>query len=167
MKPDAWNDLYREVILDHYRRPRGENPLSHADREAEGKNALCGDDVTLQLQLDGECVAGVSCRVRGCSICTASGSMLAEAVRGKTLQETERLADDVKKLLRGEGDPEGRADDLAALSGVRNFPVRVKCALLPWMTLDEALRSLQSGAGGGAKDEATSTEDPTPKEPKP
>lgn len=136
------SDLYREVILDHYRRPRGRKELACPDVTEEGQNPLCGDEVKVSLQFEGDVVKDVAVTGRGCAISTAAGSMLAELLPGKSRAEVELLTEFVKRLVRGEVDP-GEIDvgDLDALAGVRQFPVRVKCALLAWVTLAEALAS--------------------------
>lgn len=136
------SDLYREVILDHYRRPRGRKELACPDVTEEGQNPLCGDEVRVSLQFEGDVVKDVAVTGRGCAISTAAGSMLAELLPGKSREEAELLAEFVRRMMRGEVDP-GELDvgDLDALAGVRQFPVRVKCALLAWVTLAEALAS--------------------------
>ncbi len=141
------DDLYREVILDHYRNPRRRGSLEHPDAHAEGQNPLCGDEISLDVALDGDRVADVRILGRGCSISQASASMMAEAVTGKTLAEIADLTHRFKAMMEiEEGDPgidetrPGAAlGDLEALRGVRRFPVRIKCADLPWATLAEAL----------------------------
>ena len=136
------DELYREVILDHHRSPRGRAPLASPDAEAAGKNPSCGDEVTLQLAFDGERITDASVRTHGCAIATASGSILAELVVGRTRDEARRLAGAFREVMH---DPDGElADaldpgDLEVLTGVRKFPLRVKCALLPWITLLEAM----------------------------
>jgi nitrogen fixation NifU-like protein len=142
------DDLYREVILDHHRSPRGATPLPMADAVASGKNPACGDEVTLELKFDGERIAAAAVLSKGCAIATASGSILAELVIGRTRAEAVRLAEAFRALMHA---PEGELDDaldsgdLEALTGVRNFPVRVKCALLPWITLLEAVAAAEQG----------------------
>jgi nitrogen fixation NifU-like protein len=141
------DDLYREVILDHYRNPRRRGSLEHPDAHADGQNPLCGDEISLDLAVDGDRVTDVRIRGRGCSISQASASMMAEAVAGKTISEIEELAHRFKAMMEIEaGDPgldESRPGsalgDLEALRGVRRFPVRIKCADLPWATLAQAL----------------------------
>jgi nitrogen fixation NifU-like protein len=141
------DDLYREVILDHYRNPRRRGSLEHPDAHADGQNPLCGDEISLDLALDGDRVTDVRIQGRGCSISQASASMMAEAVLGKTVGEIEELAHRFKAMMEIEaGDPgldESRPGsalgDLEALRGVRRFPVRIKCADLPWATLAQAL----------------------------
>ena len=141
-------DLYREVILDHYRNPRHRTALTEPDAIAEGVNPLCGDEVTVELEFDGDRVTGVSVRGQGCSISQASASMMSEAVDGKTRREIAELAERFRAMLSDEeGDAAGDPDtpgsvlgDLEALQGVRAYPVRIKCASLPWATLDDALQ---------------------------
>lgn len=147
---EALDALYREVVLDHHRHPRGNRRLDVCDVEAAGRNPSCGDEVTLQLRYDGDRVADVAVRSRGCAISTASGSILAEMIRGLTVAEARRVADVFKAALQGEEVPaEIDLGDLEALTGVRKFPVRVKCALLPWVTLLDAV--LADGRGPGPR----------------
>ena len=135
------NDLYRDVIVDHNRHPRNFRPMPDADRHAEGFNPLCGDRLTLYVKLDGDTISDVSFQGSGCAISVASASLLSESVKGKPIAEAERLfatmhalltRDDVEVDVAGLG-------KLGALSGVRRFPARVKCASLCWHTLDAAL----------------------------
>jgi len=138
------DELYREVILDHHRAPRGAGTLDAPDLEAAGKNPSCGDELTLQLRLDGERIAEVSAVTCGCAIATASGSILAELITGRTLAEVRELADAFREHMHGDDDELPDAldpGDLDVLTGVRRFPARIKCALLPWMTVLEALAS--------------------------
>jgi nitrogen fixation NifU-like protein len=138
-------ELYREVILEHHRSPHGRAPLAKVDASAEGHNPSCGDEVSLGLALDGERIVGVHVSGRGCAISTASGSILAQELRGRHVEEAQGLYEAFRRLLRGEALPADLdVGDLAALAGVRSFPARVKCALLPWAALDEAL----AGRGG-------------------
>jgi nitrogen fixation NifU-like protein len=133
-------ELYREVILDHYRSPRFGEPLDPADAEAEGANPLCGDELKLTIRVKGGVVEAVGADSRGCSISQASASMLAEAIEGKPLEEVRALIEQVTSMLTDKPhEPLDEDEDLAALSGVKNYPVRVKCALLPWATLRQAL----------------------------
>jgi len=142
-----FDDLYREVILDHYRRPRGRSPVDLPDVVNEGLNPVCGDEVKIALKFDGDRVKDVSVTGRGCAISTAAGSMLAEVLPGKTREEVEALTQLVKRMMHEDVDLAGRdfenmdVGDLDALAGVRQFPVRVKCALLAWATLAEALKT--------------------------
>ena len=154
MDLNALDALYREVVLDHHRHPRGNRRLERADVEAAGQNPSCGDEVSLQLRLDGDRIADVAVCSQGCAISTASGSMLAELIRGRTLAEARQLADTFKGALHGDEAPtEIDLGDLEALTGVRKFPVRVKCALLPWITLLDAVLARQDAvAAGGGKE---------------
>jgi len=153
------DDLYREVVLDHYRSPRGRAPLEHADVHNEGFNPVCGDEVRVALCFDAGRVAGVEVQGRGCSISVASGSMLAERLAGLAAAEVEGLAAAFKALMHGEPVPDGvDLGDLEALSGVRRFPVRIKCALLAWTTLEDALRAWQRGQAEPGRSSTTEDE---------
>lgn len=141
------DDLYRQVILDHYRSPRRSGRLDHPDAHADGSNPLCGDELSIDLAIDGGTVTDVRFTGRGCSISQASASMMADRIVGQTLEEVTELSHRVKRLLDIEpGEPGIDPDrpgaalgDIEALAGVRRFPVRIKCADLPWTTLMEAL----------------------------
>lgn len=146
------DDLYREVILDHHRSPRCTDALDTPDAEASGKNPSCGDEVTLQLNLEGDRITGVSVQSAGCAIATASGSILGELVEGLTLDEASRLAGSFREVMHSEDGvlpDEPDPGDLEVLTGVRKFPVRVKCALLPWITLLEAAAARAQGRTPG------------------
>jgi nitrogen fixation protein NifU and related proteins len=136
------NDLYRDVILDHNRRPRNFGGLDPADASVEGFNPMCGDRLTVRLRLADDKISDIRFEGQGCAISTASASMMTEAVKGRTRTEALRLFDRVHQLLTDDAAPP--ADELgklAALSGVRAYPARVKCASLCWHTLASALRS--------------------------
>jgi nitrogen fixation protein NifU and related proteins len=135
------NDLYRDVILDHNRRPRNFGPLEPADASVEGFNPMCGDRLTLKLKLTADRIADIRFEGQGCAISTASASLMTEAVKGKTRAEALELFDRIHHLLTDEEAPGDDLGKLAALSGVRQFPARVKCASLCWHTLASALRS--------------------------
>ncbi len=134
------DDLYREVILDHYRNPRHRGSLPAPTAAHEGYNPLCGDEVIVELLVNEGVVEEIAFRGSGCSISQSSASLMAEAISGKTVQQAESLFRDFTAMMQGsqEIDPESLGD-LEALAGVRKFPVRVKCATLPWHTLQEAL----------------------------
>ena len=140
-------ELYQEVILDHDKRPRNFQALEAADRKAEGFNPLCGDHLTLYLALDGDRVVDVGFQGSGCAISKASASLMTEGVKGKTLAEVDLLYRDFHDMVTGEP---GRLPDsprlgkLTVFAGVCEFPVRVKCATLPWHTLQAALRDQKS-----------------------
>ncbi len=137
------DELYREVILDHYRSPRNPNPLEAPDIESEAFNPFCGDEVTVQLKLDDDGrVENTSSRGQGCSISQASASMMAELLKGKSLKETEELRERFRAMMMGEELSEKdilAMGDLEALQGVRRFPVRIKCALLAWSALQDGI----------------------------
>jgi nitrogen fixation protein NifU and related proteins len=139
-------ELYQEVILEHSKSPRNYRELATANRTAEGYNPLCGDHFTVYLDLEGDSIRDISFQGVGCAISKASASMMTQSVRGKTKAEAERLFDQFHKLVTGEQ----RNDDglelgkLAVFSGVSEFPVRVKCAILPWHTLHASLQGSQS-----------------------
>lgn len=145
------DELYRQVILDHYRKPRHAGHIEGADARAEGQNPLCGDEVTVELRIEDGKITDVAVRGRGCSISQASGSMMADKLIGLSTTEIDELVHQVKRLLDIEpGDPGVNPDrpgsvlgDLEALAGVRRFPVRIKCADLPWATLQEALSEIR------------------------
>lgn len=151
-------DLYRDVILDHNKRPRNFGQLVPCDSSAEGHNPLCGDRLSLTLQLDGDRVTDIRFEGKGCAISTASASLMTEAVKGLDRNAIASLHDTVHRSLT-EHDYVPRADlgKLAALTGVRDYPARVKCASLCWHTLSAALaRSPQATASDAAS--AVSTE---------
>jgi len=134
-------DLYRDVIVDHNRSPRNFRKIASADRALEGFNPLCGDKLTVYLKLDGDRISDLSFEGSGCAISMASASLMTERLKGKTRAEAEKLFDEVHDLLTREdatNDPE-TLGKLAVLSGVREFPSRVKCASLCWHTLKAAL----------------------------
>jgi nitrogen fixation NifU-like protein len=133
-------DLYQEVILDHNRRPRNFGPLPTANRRAEGHNPLCGDRVTVYLDLAGGRIQDVAFEGSGCAISTASASLMTEALKGLTLEEARGLFKgfhDLVTLGAAEGSPE--LGKLAVFTGVREYPMRVKCATLAWHALLAAL----------------------------
>lgn len=146
--------LYQEVILDHNKRPRNFGALDHANHSAKGDNPLCGDRVTVWLEVDGERVKDVSFEGQGCAISTASASIMTEIVKGKPLEEVERLFREFHALLTGDPSVVAEASPtlgkLAVFSGVREYPIRVKCATLAWHTLQAALKSEASAGGLGA-----------------
>jgi nitrogen fixation NifU-like protein len=136
------NDLYRDVILDHNRRPRNFGGLEPADASVEGFNPMCGDRLTVRVKFDGEKIGDIRFEGQGCAISTASASMMTEAVKGKTRADALQLFDRVHELLTDDAAPPADGlGKLAALSGVRAYPARVKCASLCWHTLASALRS--------------------------
>jgi nitrogen fixation NifU-like protein len=133
-------DLYQEVILDHNRRPRNFHALRDASHSAEGYNPLCGDRLTLYVRLEGDTIADVSFEGAGCAISKASASMMTDVLKGRSVAEANALFDRFHRMVTT---PPGEAVEdmgkLSALAGVREFPVRVKCASLAWHTLKAAL----------------------------
>jgi nitrogen fixation NifU-like protein len=148
MAIEELDDLYRDVILDHCRNPRNRPRLEAPDIEARAVNPFCGDEIDLQIRLDERGrVARVGLQSAGCSINQASGSLLSEAIAGKTLAELEALSATFTAMMRGPADGETpeTLGDLKAMSGVRKFPVRVKCALLAWSALNEGIEEYRRG----------------------
>ncbi|HLH99615.1 MAG TPA: SUF system NifU family Fe-S cluster assembly protein [Acidimicrobiales bacterium] len=154
-------DLYREIILDHYRNPRnrGELPVPPAHVET-GFNPLCGDEVTVYVELDGDRITDVKLAGQGCSISQSSASMMSTAVKGKTVEEAKATIRTFKRMMSvhehrldgaedgeaaGPDEPEVKLGDLEALQGVVKFPVRIKCATLSWNTLTQALDEAKAG----------------------
>ena len=134
-------ELYQEVLLDHYKRPRNFRKLESPCRHVEGYNPLCGDKVTVYVKLDGDIVKDVSFEGSGCAISTASASMMTESLKGKTRAEAETLFQAFHELITGNEAEDGPLlGKLAVFSGVREFPIRVKCASLAWHTFRAALK---------------------------
>lgn len=133
--------MYQELILDHYRRPRNKGTLESPDRSVPMRNPLCGDEIDLHVKLDGDRVTDLKFTGRGCSISQAAASMMTEAVKGKTTAEATALWDRYHAMILG--DSTAAADKalgpLRSLSGVSKFPARVRCALLAWNALEEAI----------------------------
>jgi nitrogen fixation NifU-like protein len=136
-------DLYQEVILDHSKRPRNFHVMPEADRSAVGHNPLCGDRVTVYVRLDGDVVRDVSFEGAGCSISTASASMMTDALKGKTAAEARALFERFHELVTADPSKSATAaaelGKLAVFAGVHEFPMRVKCASLAWHTLKAAI----------------------------
>jgi nitrogen fixation NifU-like protein len=143
-----FDELYRELILDHYKNPRHRKLLAHADVVAEGYNPVCGDEVEMQLDFDGDRLTDIGVIGRGCSISQASGSMMADLVQGKSVQEIRHLSGEFNKMLTApDGEVPVELGDLEALQGVAKFAVRVKCATLAWHTLEDGLEQHEKGDG--------------------
>ncbi len=134
------DELYKEIILEHYRHPHGRIPVEHIHYQADGMNPLCGDEVKLALEVENNKIKRIFIDSHGCSISVASASMLAEILNNKTLDEAKLIYAHFKDMMHGVSlSEEFDIGDLEALEGVKKFPVRIKCALLPWTTFDEAL----------------------------
>ncbi len=142
--PDL-RELYQEVIFDHNRKPRNYRPMPDANRHADGHNPLCGDQLTVYLRIADDIVHDVSFVGQGCAISTASASLMTEAIKGKPVAEVEALFQDFHTLLTSTA-PTRDFGKLAVLSGVREFPARVKCATLAWHTLHNAIIGAQDPA---------------------
>jgi nitrogen fixation NifU-like protein len=140
---DEIRDLYQEVILDHNKHPRNFHKMENADSTLEGFNPLCGDHYTFYLKFDGDAIGEVSFEGNGCAISKASASIMSAILKGKSREEAERLFALFTGVLTGKIDPNEHLDELgklAAFAGVCEFPVRVKCATLPWHTMHGALQ---------------------------
>jgi nitrogen fixation protein NifU and related proteins len=134
------SELYQNVILEHNRSPRNYRVMDDADRKADGHNPLCGDQVTVWVRMDGDVIGDVSFRGAGCAISKASASLMTDALKGMTVQEANRLFERFHRVVTTPPDqPVEDLGKLSALAGVRVFPVRVKCASLPWHTFKAAI----------------------------
>ena len=151
----ALEELYKEVILDHYKSPRNKRDLPGAERTCSRNNPLCGDEITIHAHLESGAVAEVTFEGSGCSISQASASMLTESVTGKTLSETNEMIAGFRGMMEGRVDPDEESlGDLIALKGVVKYPVRIKCAVLAWDVLQEALSGDAPAAAGEASGSA-------------
>ena len=149
------DELYRELILDHYKRPRHHEPLDRADVIAEGYNPVCGDEIEMQLAFDGARLSGIGIKSRGCSISQASGSMMSELVEGREIGEIRHLTEEFQHMLTApEAEVPADLGDLEALQGVGKFAVRVKCATLAWHTLADGIAQHEKGDGVVRREEA-------------
>ena len=136
------SELYQQVILDHNKKPRNFRKLENDNHTAEGYNPLCGDHLTIYVNVDGDAVQEIAFEGSGCAISKAAASMMTQAVKGKSRQQAEELFKEFHSMVTGELDEETQANSLGNLkifAGVRDFPVRVKCATLPWHTMQAAL----------------------------
>jgi nitrogen fixation protein NifU and related proteins len=141
------DDLYKEVILDHYKSPRNKRGLPDATVSLHKNNPLCGDEITVHARLGDGRVAKIAFEGQGCSISQASASMMTEAVQGLSTEDAGGLAGEFRGMMEGRVDPdEDQFGDLMALKGVVKYPVRIKCAVLAWDVLEDALR--ESGPAG-------------------
>lgn len=137
------SELYQQVILDHNKKPRNFHKLEAANYSAEGFNPLCGDQLHIYLQVEDDQIKDIGFEGTGCAIWKASASMMTQALKGKTKQETEQLFDEFHRMVTGQLDEETEPNHLGKLkifAGVKEFPVRVKCATLSWHTLQAALK---------------------------
>ncbi len=145
------DDIYKEVILDHYKNPRNKREMPDAELSCSRNNPLCGDEITVFLHQEDGRIAAVSFQGSGCSISQSSASMMTEATLGKTVQEAKGLVHDFRGMMAGEVEPdEDELGDLVALKGVVRYPIRIKCAVLAWDVLQEALEGADGQAAGAA-----------------
>ena len=138
-----FDDLYREIILDHYKEPRNKGRLEKPNVAAHGHNPLCGDEIDISMTVEDGRVVDVRFDGAGCSISQASASMLTELVEGKSLAEVQRIAGLFKGMMLEDGEPVEELGDLEALQGVKKYPVRIKCAILSWNTMLEGMEMYQ------------------------
>jgi nitrogen fixation NifU-like protein len=144
----ALDEIYKEVILDHYKNPRNKREMPDAELTCSKNNPLCGDEITVYVHADDGKVLDVSFIGQGCSISQSSASMMTESVAGKTVEEVEEISTSVRDMLSGEVEPDEDAfGELVALKGVVKYPIRVKCAVLAWDVLQEALAGEGAAAG--------------------
>jgi nitrogen fixation protein NifU and related proteins len=140
------NDLYRDILMDHYKYPRGKKSIDNPDLQNQGQNPLCGDSLTVQVKVNENVIDDIGISCTGCAICAASGSMLADILVGKSIDEVKKIARAVKQLIKGEELTEDvDLGDLEALDGIKKYPVRIKCALLSWTTLINSIDAWESG----------------------
>jgi nitrogen fixation protein NifU and related proteins len=146
----ALDDIYKEVILDHYKSPRNKRELPGAELKCSANNPLCGDEITVFAHVDDGTVAEVTFQGAGCSISQSSASMMTEAVGGVSVDDARRLAGEFRGMMAGEVEPdEQEFGDLVALKGVVKYPIRIKCAVLAWDVLQDALEG--AGAATGSR----------------
>ncbi len=145
----SFDELYREVIIDHYRRPRNHGHLNGNAIHVEGMNPVCGDEIRIDLVADDQGVREIAFDGQGCSISQASASMLTSEVKGRSVASARDLSRAFKAMLIDGALPAGELGDLVALEGVAKFPVRVKCALLPWNVLEQGLTQAEASAPTG------------------
>jgi nitrogen fixation NifU-like protein len=135
------DDLYREVILDHFKTPRNKGKIKNASVKADGMNPLCGDQINISLVLDGDKIKDIKFDGHGCAISQSSASMMTAALKGKNLNAADAVTKQFKDLLTAAGKDVDQLGDLEALEGVKKYPVRIKCALLSWNTFLEAVKN--------------------------
>ena len=140
------NEFYQEIIIDHNEHPLNEGVLVDATNRAKAYNATCGDELDVSLKIHDGCIVDVKFQSQGCAISRASGSMMTEFIKGMSMEEAKHFSEEIQHWLNGSStniDPQ-KLGDLQALLGVKQFPMRVKCATLAWHTLDDALKCLKS-----------------------
>jgi nitrogen fixation NifU-like protein len=146
----ALDDIYKEVILDHYKNPRNKHGLTGASHSCSRNNPLCGDEITVSASVDDGAIADIAFEGAGCSISQSSASMMTEAVKGRSVTDALDLAKSFRSMMAGELElDEDRFGDLVALKGVVKYPIRIRCAVLAWDVLQEALQG--DGAASGER----------------
>ena len=146
MTPDSLDSLYRELILDHYKRPRNHGAIPSAAVHVEGVNPVCGDEIHLDLGVENDVIEEIGFWGGGCSISQASASMMTDRLKGRSTEEAKRILGEVRAMLVDGAPPCRELGDLEALEGVAKLPVRVKCALLCWNVLDQGLQQAATNA---------------------
>lgn len=141
-----FDDLYREVIIDHFRKPRNRGTLPAPSQHAEGMNPVCGDEIALDLDVSGGTIAALAFTGQGCSISQSSASMMTDRIKGRPAEEAKRVMGQVRAMLIDGALPDRELGDLEALEGVAKLPVRVKCALLCWNVLEQGLQQAATKA---------------------
>ena len=140
MLPSELNDLYKEVILDHYKNPRNSSEIIEPIYKARGYNPFCGDEVNLQINVDNnQVIQEVGFQGHGCAISQATASLMTETIKGKSITQALEIREEFRKMMQGENTNLELLQDLEILEGVRNFPVRIKCSLLSWATLEDSV----------------------------
>jgi nitrogen fixation NifU-like protein len=151
----ALDDVYKEVILDHYKNPRNKRELPGAELRCTANNPLCGDEITVFAHVDDGTVEAITFQGAGCSISQSSASMMTEAVQGRSVADALRLTAGFRGMMAGEAEPDEDAfGDLVALKGVVKYPIRIKCAVLAWDVLQDALDG--EGAASGTRPHSVS-----------
>lgn len=140
--PVRLNELYRQVIMEHYRSPRNKGDLPNPTVSIDLNNPTCGDEITLMLEVEDGTIKQARFSGQGCSISQASASMMTQAVQGKTVDEAEEMVERFKQMMHGDEEAGKPLGDALALHGVSKFPVRIKCALLSWEALERSLKQL-------------------------
>jgi nitrogen fixation NifU-like protein len=152
-KEMSYRDIFGEVLADHHESPRNYGTLPHPTRVENGYNPLCGDKVSIGIEVrhegGGEKLSHIAFEGEGCSICMASASIMSQMVEGKSVQEVETMIEGFRKVMQGGGNapgmpPETADEDIVALYGIKRFPVRIKCALLPWTTLKKGIEAIHA-----------------------
>ncbi|HET6714336.1 MAG TPA: SUF system NifU family Fe-S cluster assembly protein [Actinomycetota bacterium] len=147
----ALDDIYKEVILDHYKDPRNKRELPGAELRCHANNPLCGDEITVYAHVEGDRVAEVTFQGAGCSISQSSASMMTESVTGSSVADAKALAAGFRGMMAGDVEPDEETfGDLVALKGVVQYPIRIKCAVLAWDVLQDALEGAGEASGAQA-----------------